>query len=396
MATTLTLRSIKGAPLSFSEGDANMTALAATADAAAAAATAAQQTASAAAAAAAAKAALQVGALSADPNVAPNATAVVNAIAAAILALGNAPAPSPAPAPVVAPTITSQPAAQSITAPNTATFTVAATTGGGTLAYQWQRSNDSGSTWANVSTGTGATSANYTTAATTTADSLARFRVLVSNSANASSPLASSSATLTVSAATVPLSISGTPATSATVGTVYSATFAASGGAGGNVFSLASGTLPAGLTLNSSTGAISGTPTAAGTASGLSVRVTDLASATATSATFGITVAAAVADTRPGWVAAASSGAVAALIPGRTILTNGTNGGNTGVASLTTTGSNYAFFVVANPTAPTFTDVGGGVGGFSAAGTAVVAGTTWYLYQSSFPGTYTNRQVTLS
>jgi uncharacterized repeat protein (TIGR01451 family) len=48
------------------------------------------------------------------------------------------------------------------------------------------------------------------------------------------------------------------------MGVAYNSSLAASGGAGGYVFSIASGALPAGLTLNPSTGAISGTPTAAG------------------------------------------------------------------------------------------------------------------------------------
>lgn len=59
----------------------------------------------------------------------------------------------------------------------------------------------------------------------------------------------------------------------ATVGSPYSATLAGTGGLGTYSWSLASGTLPAGLTL-SSTGVISGTPTTAGTAS-ITVAVTD-------------------------------------------------------------------------------------------------------------------------
>lgn len=57
--------------------------------------------------------------------------------------------------------IATQPAAASVTSPADAEFTVAATiTGsGGTLAYQWQVSTDSGSTWANTvdASGTAAT-----------------------------------------------------------------------------------------------------------------------------------------------------------------------------------------------------------------------------------------------
>ena len=51
------------------------------------------------------------------------------------------------------------------------------------------------------------------------------------------------------------------------VGTPYSATLTTAGGTGAVKLSLASGTLPAGLTFNASTGVISGTPTATGTSS---------------------------------------------------------------------------------------------------------------------------------
>ena len=56
------------------------------------------------------------------------------------------------------------------------------------------------------------------------------------------------------------LTITGTPSPNATVGQSYSFTPSASGGQPPRVFSL-TGTLPAGLSFNSSTGAITGTPT---------------------------------------------------------------------------------------------------------------------------------------
>jgi hypothetical protein len=62
-----------------------------------------------------------------------------------------------------------------------------------------------------------------------------------------------------------PLVITTSSLPSGTVNAGYSATLMASGGVTPYAWSIASGNLPSGLTLNSSTGGISGTPTAAGT-----------------------------------------------------------------------------------------------------------------------------------
>jgi hypothetical protein len=79
------------------------------------------------------------------------------------------------------------------------------------------------------------------------------------------------------------LSITTTSLTSGNVGVMYSATLAATGGVSPYSWSVSTGSLPAGLALNASTGAISGTPTAGGTAN-LTVTVTDSASAMASQA----------------------------------------------------------------------------------------------------------------
>jgi len=85
-----------------------------------------------------------------------------------------------------------------------------------------------------------------------------------------------------------PLTVAGTPAPIATVGTSYSATFTASGGAGGNSWTVVSGSLPTGLSLAS--GSITGSPSAAGTWSNIVVRVTDKDGRTADSTPFSIVV----------------------------------------------------------------------------------------------------------
>ncbi len=87
----------------------------------------------------------------------------------------------------IAPTITTQPVSQSVTAGQTAIFTVVAA-GSPTLTYQWQRNN------ANIS---GATAATYSTPATSTSDSGATFDVVISNSAGT---VTSINATLSVNA----------------------------------------------------------------------------------------------------------------------------------------------------------------------------------------------------
>lgn len=76
------------------------------------------------------------------------------------------------------------------------------------------------------------------------------------------------------------LTVTGTLAVStaalpdASLGTSYSATLAATGGVTPYSWSITAGSLPSGLTLNASSGAISGTPTALGT-SNVTIRVSD-------------------------------------------------------------------------------------------------------------------------
>jgi hypothetical protein len=101
------------------------------------------------------------------------------------------------PAPV-APSITTQPANQTVTVGQMATFSVVAA-GTAPLTYQWQKNN------ANVS---GATAASYTTPATASGDNGATFRVMVTNSVTT---ITSNAATLTVNTASVGPSITTQP-----------------------------------------------------------------------------------------------------------------------------------------------------------------------------------------
>ena len=117
----------------------------------------------------------------------------------------------------IAPSITTQPVNLTVTAGQTATFSVAAT-GTAPLTYQWQKNA------ANIS---GATSASYTTPATASSDNGSTFDVVVSNSAGT---ITSSSATLTVSAAATAPTITMQPVNQAvTAGQTATFSVAASG-----------------------------------------------------------------------------------------------------------------------------------------------------------------------
>jgi hypothetical protein len=110
-----------------------------------------------------------------------------------------------------APTITTQPGNHIVATGQTATFSVVAS-GTAPRSYQWQKNG------VNIS---GATSASYTTAATTSTDSGSTFKVVVSNSAGS---VTSSAATLTVNATSGAATITQQPQ-SQTVQAGQSATF---------------------------------------------------------------------------------------------------------------------------------------------------------------------------
>ena len=156
------------------------------------------------------------------------------------------------PAPV-APSITTQPTNQIVTVGQTATFMVVAA-GTAPLSYQWQKNG------VNIS---GATSASYTTPATTTADNAATFHVKVSNAAGS---ITSNDATLTVNAGSLKITTaSPLPDGTGSTGTAYNATLQATGGVTSYAWSAAE--LPPGLSIATNadnTGTISGNPNRGG------------------------------------------------------------------------------------------------------------------------------------
>ena len=88
------------------------------------------------------------------------------------------------------------------------------------------------------------------------------FQVNLSNPVNAS--VADGSAVVTIVSDDAPVVVGPTVLPTAKAGVAYSQTFSATGGTGSYTYAL-SGTLPTGLTFNTSTGTLSGTPTQAGT-----------------------------------------------------------------------------------------------------------------------------------
>ena len=168
-------------------------------------------------------------------------------------------------------------------------FTKSLGVSGGTSPYTW--SIQSGSLPAGLSL-----SASGIIAGTPASGSNGSYSVTVSV-ADAESPaqIGSSTMAITIAAAPVtvtPLSIVSSTLASGTTGTSYSQTLQASGGTTSYSWSVASGSLPAGLTLSSG-GTISGTPTTSGNST-FTAQVIDSSSPAQTqSASLSIAVAAA-------------------------------------------------------------------------------------------------------
>ena len=156
-----------------------------------------------------------------------------------------------------APSFTTQPASVTITAGQSTQFTVAAS-GSPAPTYQWQLSTDNGINFSNI---TGATSAVFEVINAAQGNNGRQFRAVASNSAG---PVNSNAATLTVNAASSLLTIETATALPPGVPNApYSMVLSATGGVPPYSWSspAASVLQTYGLSLNSSTGELSGTPT---------------------------------------------------------------------------------------------------------------------------------------
>ena len=150
-----------------------------------------------------------------------------------------------------APAISSQPSNVSAASTQTGTFSITASSpDGGTLSYQWQVSTDGGTNWSNVSSGTGATSSSYTTAALTTSQNGRRYRVVVTNTRGTTTAVTNSSTV----ALTVGKANQSALTVTSTTGIFNSpTTLTASGGttAGSVTFTVASGGSAVGCSITS-------------------------------------------------------------------------------------------------------------------------------------------------
>jgi hypothetical protein len=154
---------------------------------------------------------------------------------------------------------------------------------GGVPSYHWALTSGSLPAGLNLNTNTGAITGTPTGTFTGTSN----FAITVTDS---ETPTATStSANLSISVTALPLIVTTGSLPGGTLSTPYSATVTASGGIAPYTWSISVGSLPPGLSLNSSTGLISGTPTVTGTSS-FTVKVTDSETPTARSATANLSI----------------------------------------------------------------------------------------------------------
>jgi hypothetical protein len=173
-----------------------------------------------------------------------------------IVKLDAASATPPPPPPAVIPVVigtTSLPAGRTTVA---YAATVQAT--GGTGTYVWSVTGGA------LPAGLTLNASDGTITGTPTAAGAFAFSVRAADASDATNS-STASYGITISATVSPVAIVATSLPAGRVNVAYSAAEQATGGSGSYTWSIASGALPAGLTLSASSGTISGTPTASGT-----------------------------------------------------------------------------------------------------------------------------------
>ena len=150
--------------------------------------------------------------------------------------------------------------------------------------------------------------------------------------------------------APAPLAITTASLPAGTLGNAYAATLAASGGTSPYKWSLSSGTLPSGLSLTASTGAITGKPSSAANGLSLGVEVTDSSTRAETaSATLSLTISA-------GTISIAIWPRQAGLAAGQKLTLTATTNDTAGVSwSVSPAGGSFSATTSATGKAVTFT-----------------------------------------
>ncbi|WP_343548106.1 putative Ig domain-containing protein [Ralstonia sp.] len=171
--------------------------------------------------------------------------------------VGGTSAPATVTVTVSNPTITYAPSSPAAGTVGTAYSQTLASASGGTGPYTYTIA--SGALPAGISL-----ASNGTLSGTPTAGGTFNFTVTATDSSTGAGPFTATSGTLTLTVAAPTITLSPSALTNATAATAYSQTITASGGTAAYTYALASGALPAGLTLSSG-GVLSGTPTAGGT-----------------------------------------------------------------------------------------------------------------------------------
>ncbi|AMP09949.1 autotransporter beta-domain protein [Collimonas arenae] len=167
---------------------------------------------------------------------------------------------------VAAPTLSIAPAGSTLTPLYGAAFSQTFSSSGGVAPYTYVLSGGlpSGLSW-NAATGT--------LSGTPTQSGSFPINVTATDHSTGTGPFsATGSYTLQISAPVISFTPASTPG--GTVAQSYSATLSASGGVGPYSYAVTAGALPTGVSLNASSGALSGTPTAAGSFN-FTVRATD-------------------------------------------------------------------------------------------------------------------------
>ena len=202
---------------------------------------------------------------------------------------------------VGSPTLSITPSSGSLNATLSQAFSQVFAGSGGTAPYHYGISINTGT----LPTGLAFNAATGTLAGTPTTAGTVNFTITATDSSTGAGPF-STSGTYTLPAVAPTISVSPATLPSPAIATAYSQLVSASGGTAPYAYTVTTGVLPAGLSLNGSTGAIAGTPMAGGTFS-FTVTATD-ANGYSGTRNLGLSIAATAITVSPGSLSGATVG----------------------------------------------------------------------------------------